>query len=59
MEITATFIGTDSFGYKKGNTYRLIINHATIKRTNNTGICYYASLKSFLSNWDNIKQLKQ
>lgn len=61
MTIQATFIGTDSLGYKKGNTYDLILsNHSgvTIKRKDLTGVCVYTSLSSFLSNWDSIKHLK-
>ena len=58
MEIKAKFIGTNSLGYENGKTYHLKIFGASIQRIDGTGNCIYHSLKSFLSNWENIKVVK-
>jgi len=55
MEIKAKFIGANSLGYENGKTYHLKIVGASIQRIDGSGTCFYNSLKSFLSNWENIK----
>lgn len=55
MEISATFIGQNSLGYIKGQTYILKVTGFGVKRLDGSGFCVYTSLRTFLLNWDNIK----
>lgn len=55
MEISATFIGQNSLGYIKGQTYILKVTGFGVKRLDGSGFVIYTSLRTFLLNWDNIK----
>lgn len=58
MIISASFIGTNSLGYEYGKNYILRVSNKKqiiIKRIDNTGLCKYNSLYTFLQNWNNIQ----
>ncbi len=69
MKIRAIFIGEDSLGYRKGQTYTLLVNesHAfgfggvpiTITREDGRGLCPYSSVESFRNNWNVIEDANQ
>lgn len=60
----ARFIGEDgSLGYQKGRVYELVVvedsrpgRFITISRLDGSGKCPYASLESFMRNWEPIKR---
>ena len=63
MIITAKFIGKSSLGYETGKEYWLKVanfGYATdvaimsIRRMDNTGVCPYHTLSTFLDNWTNV-----
>lgn len=53
--IEAKFIGEDSLGYVKGNTYKLLLNGLTIVCIDGSGRCPYGSLRALLKNWSDVK----
>jgi hypothetical protein len=56
VTVKARFIGRDSLGYKRGETYNLIIEDNTIRRVeDNEGRCPYGSVSSFLNNWTDVR----
>jgi hypothetical protein len=58
----AKFIGTNSLFYEKGKMYKLkataFNDGIWIERLDGTGKCFYASLYSFLKNWNEIKSVQ-
>ena len=58
MKVQAIFIGTDSLGYVNKREYDLFLmqirEEIVIKRTDETGICLYDSMKKFLENWSTV-----
>jgi len=59
MQITATFAGQDgSLGYRKGVVYTLKLRNTggvTIRRSDGSGACPYASLSAFFRNWKDVR----
>ena len=62
-KVSATFKGQNgSLGYNTHQEYVLTVKHKTlseitINNKDGGGYCEYASLNSFLDNWDNIKRI--
>lgn len=60
MRISARFIGTNSLGYIHGEKYELTVSDdyvVWVKRADGSGFCPYSSLKTFLQNWAEIKNI--
>ncbi len=68
LKVLAKFIGTNTFleadktkvSYETNNYYVLFIgvdNGNNIKKQDGTGKCQYGSLKSFMTNWTDIKHI--
>ena len=63
MIVSALFTGSNTLGYKKGNTYTLVLKEHNflesfllgykleIERINGGGWCPYTTKESFKSNW--------
>lgn len=53
--VEAVFTGTDSLGYRNGQTYRLVIaatgGAVVIRRNTGGGMCPYGSWAAFGRNW--------
>lgn len=62
-KVKAIFRGQDgSCGYNKNKEYTLLIEHQTnsnikIENADGGGFCDYGSIKSFLKNWDNVRNV--
>ena len=62
MKFRATFIGTNSFGYKKGFRYEISVKDLKVKRLhsqedNNEKV--YLALESFLSDWEDVERIEE
>lgn len=61
LKIKATFKGKSSRDYNNGEVYRLKVlsyKGMEIKKFDDSGICVYNSLSSFLRNWDKIQHIE-
>ena len=64
-KVRATFIGSNSMGYEKGNSYLLYIYFTTkgVKirlldsEREGKGLKWYVTFRSFLAEWDNISNV--